>query len=530
MVIRLAGDITNWDPYTSGGAARIESAWMERLGVDDWTTDPATFSYKLTWRPPDYLVGQLAQGWEFTDANTFTVHIRKGVPWQNIAPANGREFVASDVVSHWNRIYGLNGVKGSPFYTPTAYVNLTSLTAPDKYTVVFKWSTSNPELIMETLLAISNELLIENPEAAAQWGNLQDWHHAIGTGPFIVTDFVSSSSATLVANPNYWQRDERYPNNRLPYVSTLKFLIITDNSTALAAMRSGKLDTCGAPTITDANNMKKTNPEILQMINPNNASCSVDMRNDKAPYNDIRVRQAMQLAINLPLLASSYYGGATSPLPLELTCYAETGWAWPYDQWPQDLKDQYTFNVAKAKQLLSDAGFPNGFHTDVVADTGADQDLLLVVQSFLAAINVTMDIRKMDSTAWVAYVQNGHLHDAMSMRSGGSLAFQYEPPRQLQRFQTGYSVNFPMVSDPVYDAYYPAFVAATSVAQEKSILRDANERVLRQHYVISLTESVSFNLTQPWLKGFNGQNYSVLYGFYLSRFWIDQKLKTSLGH
>ena len=64
---------------------------------------------------------------------------------------------------------------------------------------------------------------IENPDAVKQWGNLNDWHHAIGTGPFILTDFVAGSSVTLVKNPNYWGYDERYPQNQLPYVDKLKY-------------------------------------------------------------------------------------------------------------------------------------------------------------------------------------------------------------------------------------------------------------------------------------------------------------------
>jgi len=73
-------------------------------------------------------------------------------------------------------------------------------------------------------------------------GDINDWHHAIGTGPFILTDFVSGSSATLVKNPNYFGHDERYPQNQLPYVDNLSVLIIPDDATALAGLRTGKID------------------------------------------------------------------------------------------------------------------------------------------------------------------------------------------------------------------------------------------------------------------------------------------------
>ena len=81
-------------------------------------------------------------------------------------------------------------------------------------------------------MAVNPTQCLENPEAVKKWGNLNDWHHAIGTGPFILKDFVSGSSATLIKNPNYWGYDERYPQNKLPYVDTVKFLIIPDEATA----------------------------------------------------------------------------------------------------------------------------------------------------------------------------------------------------------------------------------------------------------------------------------------------------------
>ena len=148
------------------------------------------------------------------------------------------------------------------------------------------------------------------------WGNLNDWHHAIGTGPFILTDFVDGSSATLVKNPNYWGYDERYPQNQLPYINGLKILIIPSTTTALAAMRSGKIDAIASVGVTDAQNMKQTNPEILQITIPNINTPTIDPRDDLVPFNDFRVREALQMAIDLPTIAKTYYGGTVSRILL----------------------------------------------------------------------------------------------------------------------------------------------------------------------------------------------------------------------
>ena len=193
--------------------------------------------------PKQYLKGHLAESWEFTDSSTFIVHLRKGIHWQDIPPVNGREFTADDVVYHYHRLYGLGSgfSKPAPYHsTVTAYKDLISVTAADKYTIVFKWKTPNPEFITETLVTVhSPTAAIEAREAVEKWGNLDDWHHAIGTGPFILKDFVSGISATLVKNPNYWGYDERYPQNKLPYIDTLKVIVIPDESAGTGGIACG---------------------------------------------------------------------------------------------------------------------------------------------------------------------------------------------------------------------------------------------------------------------------------------------------
>ena len=106
LVIRANSNIVDFDPYNAP-AGNIFSGWMEKLVTDDWTMDPAVFDYKAHWRPLQYVKGYLAESWEFTDPNTYVSHLRKGIHWQNIPPANGREFTADDVIFHFNRMCGL---------------------------------------------------------------------------------------------------------------------------------------------------------------------------------------------------------------------------------------------------------------------------------------------------------------------------------------------------------------------------------------------------------------------------------------
>ena len=535
LVIRANRDIVNFDPYFTETLTSIYGAWMERLVADDWTVDPAEWDYKITWHPSKYLKGQLAASWEFKDPCTHIIHLRKGIHWQNIPPANGREFTADDVVFHYNRLYGMDGGNPSPYRTTDIRLkDLISVTAADRYTAVFKFRTLNPENIIETLHNAYQAQCLENPEAVKKWGDLTDWHHAIGTGPYILKDFVPGKSATLVKNPDYWAHDERYPQNQLPYLDTIKFLIIPDDNEALEMMRAGKIDIMDRVFLKQAKSIQKTNPEILQIFIPRTPTVTIQPRNDRAPFTDIRVRMAMQIAIDLPSIAKSHYEDSIDPYPSTLTATKfMKGWGFPYQEWPQELKNEYAYNPALARKLLADAGYPGGFETNVIADTDGDMELLHIVQAYFADIGIKMKIRKMDPASYTDYVENQRKHDQLVYRPYGPLGQTYAPLRVITRLQTGYTTNYAMVADPDFDAFYGKAVATKTEDELKQVLKEANDYVARKHFVVSLLQPMEYSLCQPWIKGYHAQIYSLWMGvggasmlsFYTARFWMDKTLK-----
>jgi peptide/nickel transport system substrate-binding protein len=316
-------------------------------------------------------------------------------------------------------------------------------------------------------------------------------------------------------------------------VDKLKFLIIPDDNEAIEAMRNGKIDVIEGLSFHQAQALLKTNPELTQFSRLRVSCGTLDPRNDRPPFNDIRVRKAMQMAIDLPAIAGNYYGGSADPYPQTLTSSDMIEWGFPYAKWPQDLKDEYVYNPAEAKKLLTDAGYADGFKTNIVADAAEPLKLLQIVKSYLAAVGIDMEIRTMDSAALATCQTNREYDQMVDGTSGGTLGMVNEPLYHLQRFQTGFKVNFPMVNDPVFDAFLPKAIATRNIDELKQVLRDANERVARQHYAISLVQPRLFGVTQPWLKGYSGQfgaqvNHNQLLSFYLARFWIDQNAKKSM--
>ena len=524
ITVSQTGNLTQWDPYATGGT-NVLLMYLQQMDSDNWTVSPSTFAFQFIFRPPEDLVGSLATSWSMPDVNDFVVVLRQNVYWQNISPVNGRQFTAADVVYDMDRMYGLGG----GFTVPSPYASsdvisraaMNSVTIIAPWTIDFHWTTGNPENILETQLdqgTASQDYVAS--EAVSLWGNLNDWHHAIGTGPFILTDFVDSSSASFVRNTSYWGTDERHPGNKLPYADNVHILIIPQLPTALAALRTGKIDLVENNGIQSANAMKTTNPEILQVAIPQAAE-GMALCNAQPPYNNLQVREACQLAQNLPLIAQTYYNGTVSPIPQTLTLSTMGGgWGNPYPNWPADLQAQYAYNPTLAKQLLAQAGFPNGFTTTCVANNTSDLDLMQILNSNLAAIGITVNVTLMDNASWGTYCISNKKSTAMSFCDGRPFGNAYSPIRQLQLFRTGYGGDYSLVSDPTFDAYYPAAVAATDITQIKSIVAQANLYVAQQHFGVSSVSPNFYSFVQPWLKGYNGENGAASSGFYLARFWV----------
>jgi ABC-type transport system substrate-binding protein len=245
----------------------------------------------------------------------------------------------------------------------------------------------------------------------------------------------------------------------------------------------------------------------------------------------------MQMAIDLPAIAKSLYENTVEPYAVMLTSRYIKGWGFPYEEWPNDLKDEYTYNPTAARALLTEAGYPNGFKTNVVTDAPNSLDLLQIVRSYFLQIGIDMEIRMLDIPSFVDFVQNGHKHDQLVHCPPGPLGHTASPFLELTRFRKGPG-NWAMVEDPVFNDFLPRAVAAASADEIKQIIKDANEHVARQHFTISLLQPMYYSLCQPWIKGFNAQHGSTwghtggpgMLSFYLGRFWIDRQLKESVPH
>jgi peptide/nickel transport system substrate-binding protein len=526
LTYAVQGVTVNFDVQTFVGGD--QNLFYETLFQPDWTLNRSTWAFNGLFTPDQYWIGNLAKSWEQTDPVTITVHLQQGVKWQDKPPVNGREFTAYDVQAHYERLLGIgpDNPKPSPVFAGSL-ATWQSVTATDNYTVIFKFksASANQFQSMSDRWAMDR---FEAPEWVKQ-GDLQNWENAVGTGPFVLTNFISGSSYTYVKNPTYWGTDPRWPNNKLPYLDQLSYVIIADPSTKLAAMRSGKVDIMHDVVFNQAADLLRTNPEVMEYKQPAQAD-GIVLRLDKAPFTDIRVRIALQQAIDNISIAKNHYGGSTGTTVSGILTQQYKGFVYAYADWPQSLKDEYSYNLKSARQLLTDAGYPNGFDTNVVASatgfggTPNDVELLEIYKAMFSEIGVNMTINMMsDTTTLQAFLRAGK-HDQMGVSGGGGV--NWPPTRAVDLYYSKgvdaltYGLNSSNWS--TYDDLRNKWWAATTTDQANSILIQMDKFFIEQHTIVRSPEKFTFAAITPKVGGYSGEIIGWGKEQLLSKIWAKQ--------
>ena len=531
------------DPASSGVSSE---GVLENLGIGDWVIDRDEFSFDSWILPVSVIKGKLAESWDISpDGLTYTFHIRKGVYWHDKPPMNGRELTADDIEYSFHRYAGMGKFTEDEPYTYAGLLlsklPLESIKATDKWTVVFK--LTEPHL--GALPTIVGRPFILPQEVIEQHGDLKDWRNLVGTGPFMLTDWVFGSSITFDKNPDYWAYDEKYPENRLPYVDQFRLLVIKDRQTILAAMRSGKIDLIGrggCGEMSDVNAVEallRTNPEIQvsTLRHYNILMIAPDIR--KPPFNDIRVRIAMQKALDLETINRTWGKGWGTTKPQGMVGRCQKGSDTPFEEWPEEIKERYTYDPAAAEALLDEAGFARGadgirFKTTWEYSYRKPISYAEIVVEYFRAIGIEVEIFIQDAARASSSVAE-HTYEGMV---AGQAAQCANPEKSVGSFHSENLAyggwNWPGIQDPVYDAMVEAAHAATTIEEQQRLVREADKYYIEKQWQIWGVFLPQFSLLQPWVKGHNHEivigsappDHAALW----ARIWIDQELKEAMGH
>ncbi len=522
----------NWVYNNTHDTLNVRCWTRGSVGTNEWTVQKSEY--------PNFEVevGMVAESWELLPDDTLVYHIRQGIHWQDKPPLNGRELTADDVVFTLRRmwdvgyqqrnyrylLYGMDreGIEKSIYVSPT-----------DKWAVVIKNQpgTSGVQTLgISTVLAKVMAPETVGPDIAK---SITDWKMVVGTGPFTLEDYVEGSVLTYVRNPNYWRNHPFFPEDQMPYVDTFKVLIIPDLSTRMAALRAGKIDNLTGVADEDAEQLLQSNPE-LESVSYLGSGVGIHMRvdNPELPFYDVRVRQALKMAINWQELRDDYYEGKAvifhsplAPIP-EYQAYYR-----PLEEMPESVQELFGHHPDKARQLLAEAGYPEGFKTVILATAPDDIDILQIIKEYWSEIGVDLEIDVKEHTVFES-MKGQKTHTEM-MVGIGTCGLAIICDLRYKGWQ-----NLSMANDEYINKLYAEVNLNYSQAglgklwtTPSETLPDMVTYVNEQSYVITMPAINSYVLWQPWLKCYGGAINAHYWGdpSWAPYVWIDQELKEAMG-
>ncbi|HPJ89804.1 MAG TPA: ABC transporter substrate-binding protein [Thermotogota bacterium] len=465
VVVRVPQDPDFLDPHKAAASGTYEMMFnvFEGLLKPDYTGN---------------VVPAVASSYEISDDGlTYTFTLRDGVKFHN-----GEVVKMSDVLYSLNRLKGTDEEEG----LSSDFMNFVeTIKAIDDKTVVITLNTLNTDFLSKFTAAIIPE------------NNDDPNTNPVGTGPFQFVSYQPGQKVVLKKFNEYW-------NPELPMIDEVEFRIITENQTALMSFMAGEIqmlpraDAIQAEILTDKYNLISAPQNMVQLMTMNIA---------RKPFDDVRVRQAVNYAINkgeiIDIVASGFgtqLGSNMSPI---MEKYYQDG-----------LQDVYTTNIEKAKQLLAEAGYPNGFSTTITVPSNYQfhVDTAQVITEQLKKAGIEVKIELVEWGVWLEQVYAGREYDMTIIGLTGKLS-AYDI---LKRYLSDYGRNFMNYKSAAYDQLVRAAIEQTDVDTKALMFKIAQTMLTEDAAAVYIMDPNFIVAMDPDLFGYNVyplyvQDMSTLY-------------------
>ncbi len=460
VTVGIAQDLDSLDPHQSNTAGTREVLFNIFEGLmkasPDGGVTPAVAS--------DYEVS--------ADGLTYTFTLREGVKFHN-----GDPVTTEDVIYSLERCAGSEN-DGVPLIS--AFSNVTDISAPDESHITVTLASPNLEFINSMAAYIipanSGESIASNP---------------IGTGPFQFVSYSPQESLVIARFEDYWGEGAQ--------VDEVTFKIITETNTLVMGLKGGTLDlvihlpnTVRAEVEGDFTILQDT-MKLVQALYINNAV---------EPFNDVRVRQAMYYAINVPEIIDFVCDGdgvatGTSMYPAHVNYFMP------------ELAENYQQDVEKAKELLTEAGYPDGFDMTITVPSNYQQhiDTAQVIAEQLEAVGIHATLDTVAWESWYADVYKGRSYETTVCAIAASDMTARE---MLQRYTSDHSKNFINFSDAEYDQAVADAMATLDLDEQVSLYKRAETILNEQAASLWIQDMCELVVMNPALDGYTFYQTYVL--------------------
>ena len=341
------------------------------------------------------LTGELAEKWAWRDGGkTLVFDLRKNVRWHD-----GQPFTSKDVRYTFDMVRGAPGAPAMRLNPRKVwYAQIPAVETPDPYTAAFRLKRQQPSLLLLLASGYSPVYPAHVPPADLRT-------RCVGTGPFKLKEYRPGELLEYVRNPDYFVKGR-------PYLDGIRFIIIKERGTRVAALQAGRLDVTMPTegTKTAADQLKKAVPGMVVYETSQNVNDNILVNLKKPPFTDARVRRALSLAIDRRAYVQAVrQGGASvgaSMLPQ------------PWGVWglsPTELNGlpgsgDPAKQKTEARQLLAEAGFGPGKPLRLVVNTRAIQsyiDLSTFVIDQIKQVGIDATLEPIESAVWFAKLTRG---------------------------------------------------------------------------------------------------------------------------
>ena len=361
LVIALEGSVSGLDPQNISDTNAISAC----MGM---------YETLLGWDDDGNMVGVLAESWDVSDDNlTYTFHLRQGVKFHD-----GTDFNADAVIANIDRVSDPdNKLNRRRLFIITdengnETKRITNIDAKDDYTLVI--TLNQPYNVFLNKLT---QFMIISPTALKEYGN-DIMNHPCGTGPFIFKEFEEGDHTTMVRNDDYW--------GEKPSVDSVTIQEVPEAGSRTAMLQTGEADFV-YPFTSDQINAISGSTDINVTASPSNIMRYVTLNMNLKELSDKRVRQAMNYAIDKDAYIKLMYNGmglpATSCVPSIISYYEE--------------QTPYTYDLDKAKELMEEAGYGDGFDLTIWGDNTTQEikGMTFVAQQ-LSQIGINVEVVPME--------------------------------------------------------------------------------------------------------------------------------------
>ncbi|MBO4122662.1 ABC transporter substrate-binding protein [Cupriavidus gilardii] len=516
----LSWDLADWNWKQNYDTGQV----YEQLFVADLSKakrNGGKYAFQAdAWLPEDAIRGELAESWKWIDPLTLEIKLRKGVKFPaKPGVMEERELVAEDVVFSYGR------QEASAKKIPTYFDHVSKVEARDKHTVLFRFKEFNAEWDYRFGWGYYSGIM---PKEVATAG-AANWKNVNGTGPFTLTQFVQGNASTYTKNPQYWD-SERIGNKdyKLPFVDKVVLRTIKDEATRNTMLRTGKIDIMEGLRWTAVDELKRSAPQLQWSRWLSYTGQYLAMRVDTKPFNDIRVRRALNMAVNKQEIVKQYYGGNA-----ELFAYPQHpdygGYFEPLSAMPDNVKELFTYNPDKARKLLAEAGYPKGFtfKVQVCACNPDHMELLPLIGAYLEQVGVRIQIQPMEYGAFLSAMTTKTNAPGYLMNNGHT-----NPTTTIRKsFVSGQVWNASQWSDPKFDKKVEEAFELRDVGKRQEALRALTREIVAQAPYIWLPTQYVYTAWWPWVKNYGGELRAgaVRPGPIYARLWIDQEMKKKMG-